>query len=103
MDADGIEVEEGDMLCLHTGFADLVLDMGGQPDGDRLHTACAALNGRDPALLRWIDESGIACLIADNYAVEAYPAVAGRAAMPPCRCTSCACSSSASISASSGI
>jgi hypothetical protein len=85
MDADGIVVEEGDLLCLHTGFADLVLDMGGQPDGDRLHTACAALNGRDPALLRWIDESGIACLIADNYAVEAYPAVAGEgrhAALP---------------------
>jgi hypothetical protein len=77
MEADGVEVEEGDMLCLHTGFADLVLGMGRKPDGERLHKACAALDGRDPALLRWIDDSGIACLIADNYAVEAYPATPG--------------------------
>jgi kynurenine formamidase len=77
MEADGVEVEEGDMLCLHTGFADLLLGMGRKPDGERLHNACAALDGRDPALLRWIDDSGIACLIADNYAVEAYPATPG--------------------------
>jgi kynurenine formamidase len=77
MEADGVEVEEGDMLCLHTGFADLLLGMGRKPDGERLQNACAALDGRDPALLRWIDDSGIACLVADNYAVEAYPATPG--------------------------
>lgn len=74
MEADGVSVEVGDLLCLHTGFADLVLGMERRPDAAVLHGACAALDGRDPALLRWIDESGIACLIADNYAVEAYPA-----------------------------
>lgn len=74
MEADGVTVETGDLLCLHTGFADLVLGMGRQPDAAVLHGACAALDGRDAALLRWIDDSGLACLIADNYAVEAYPA-----------------------------
>ena len=69
--------------------------------------SCAALDGRDKRLLHWITDSGLAVLIADNYAVEAYPARAAAAedehAMPRCRCTSIACSSSASISASSGI
>ena len=31
-------------------------------------------SGRDQALLRWITDSGLAVLIADNFAVEAFPA-----------------------------
>jgi hypothetical protein len=31
------------------------------------------LDGRDADLLRWITDSGLAVLIADNYAVEALP------------------------------
>lgn len=73
MAADGVTVEPGDMLCLHTGFADLILRMNKQPDEARLHDSCTALDGRDPALLDWITESGIAVLIADNYAVEGLP------------------------------
>jgi kynurenine formamidase len=85
MDQDGVAVEEGDILCLHTGFADRVMAMGGKPDAETLHHACAALDGRDAGLLRWIDTSGIACLVADNYAVEAYPSRPGEgrhAALP---------------------
>ena len=85
MDADGVQVETGDMVCLHTGFARLLRDMGGQPDAQRLHQASAVLNGRDPALQDWIRDSGLAVLVADNYAVEAYPAVEGQgncAALP---------------------
>ncbi|GAA5233311.1 cyclase family protein [Verticiella sediminum] len=73
IDLDGVEVRRGDMLCLHTGFADLILGMGGEPDGDRLARACAVLDGGDARLLDWIDESGIAALVADNYAVEDRP------------------------------
>lgn len=73
MRADGVEVERGDMLCLHTGFAQRLMDMGGDPDPHVLHHSCAVLDGRDPELLRWIDESGISVLIADNFAVEGYP------------------------------
>ena len=32
------------------------------------------LDGRDRKLLQWITDSGLAVLIADNYAVEALPA-----------------------------
>ena len=74
MEADGVVVEPGDMLLLHTGFADVVLSMDKRPDMQVLNRSCAALDGRDPALLRWIADSGVAALCADNYAVEAYPA-----------------------------
>ncbi|MGH1331058.1 MAG: cyclase family protein [Paracoccaceae bacterium] len=77
MEADHVEVTRGDMVCLHTGFAQLVLGMGGAPDKDALHNSCTALDGRDEKLLQWITDSGLATLIADNYAVEAFPARAG--------------------------
>jgi kynurenine formamidase len=74
MAADGATIEPGDILCLYTGFADLVLAMAGVPDAKALHESCAVLDGRDEKLLRWIAESGIAALVADNYAVEGLPA-----------------------------
>lgn len=82
---DGIEVEPGDMVALYTGFADIVLSMGRNPDGERLASSCAVLDGRDPKLLQWITDSGLSVLIADNYAVEGYPARAahGRCAALP--------------------
>jgi kynurenine formamidase len=71
---DQVTVEQGDMVCLHTGFADILLDMNKNPDGALLDRSCAVLEGRDPRLLGWITDSGLAALIADNYAVEAHPA-----------------------------
>ena len=85
MEADKVEVEEGDMLCLHTGFARMVLRMNRTPDPKKLHGACPVLNGRDKRLQNWITDAGIAVLIADNYAVEAYPSEPGEgkhAALP---------------------
>ena len=72
--ADRITVEPGDMVCLHTGFAQALVEMGGQPDGQRLAQTGAVLDGRDATLLQWITDSGLSALIADNYAVEAHPA-----------------------------
>lgn len=74
IEADRVEVTAGDMVCLHTGFAELILEMGKAPDKARLEASCAALDGRDTRLLQWITDSGLAALIADNYAVEAHPA-----------------------------
>lgn len=74
MQADGVVVEPGDMLVLRTGFAEVVVDMAGQPDAEKLHEAGAVLNGADAQLLQWITDSGIVAICADNYAVEAYPA-----------------------------
>lgn len=74
MDAGKAEVEPGDMLLLRTGFAEVVLSMQREPDEAVLHHSCCALDGRDDRLLQWITDAGIAALIADNYAVERYPA-----------------------------
>lgn len=74
MEIDGVHVEQGDMVCLHTGFADVIAAMGGAPDAHTLENSCAVLNGRDERLLRWIDESGLVAIACDNYAVESHPA-----------------------------
>ncbi len=73
MAKDGVTVEEGDMVCLRTGFAQQLLDMKKEPTEEALHGSCAALDGRDERLLNWITKSGLVSLIADNYAVEASP------------------------------
>jgi len=76
MQADAVSVEEGDVLCLHTGFAQRVLEMT-TPDPAILLNSCCVLDGRDRRLLDWISTSGIAAIAADNFAVEAVPASAG--------------------------
>ena len=70
LEADGIEIEPGDMVCLHTGFADTLLAMNRQPDLDTLHATGSGLDGWDTRLLNWIVDARLACLIADNPAVE---------------------------------
>jgi len=70
LDADGIEIEAGDMVCLHTGFADTLLAMNRHPDVATLHETGSGLDGRDDKLLNWIVDVRLACLVADNPAVE---------------------------------
>lgn len=79
LEADGVAVEPGDIVCLHTGFADVVLGMRRHPDPAVLQGACAVLDGRDEKLLQWITDSQLAALAADNYAVEGLPARPGPA------------------------
>ncbi|QWC90667.1 cyclase family protein [Cupriavidus metallidurans] len=83
MDAARVEVEPGDILCLYTGFADMLLEMERQPDPHLLERSCAVLDGRDARLQQWIVDQRIAALCADNYAVEGIPATA--ASMPCAR------------------
>lgn len=73
LDADRIAIEQGDMVCLYTGFADVILELRKNPDPQLLHHTCSGLDGRDERLLQWITDSGLAVLIADNYAVEIIP------------------------------
>lgn len=70
LEADGVQVEAGDMVCVHTGFADTLLAMNRQPDVKRLHETGSGLDGHDTRLLNWIVDVRLACLIADNPAVE---------------------------------
>jgi len=73
LEKDAVEIEKGDMVCLYTGFADVILELKKNPDPKLLHGTCSGLDGRDARLLQWISDSGLACLIADNYAVEIIP------------------------------
>ncbi|OMX75101.1 cyclase family protein [Burkholderia pseudomallei] len=70
LDADRVEVERGDMVCVHTGFAERLL---GEEAGAL--TGGCVLDGEDERLLRWVDESGLSVLAADNHAVEERPGV----------------------------
>lgn len=70
MAADGVVVEPGDILLLHTGFATRILAWNREPDPSQLFTLCPYLDARDESLLEWIADSQIAGLVADNYAVE---------------------------------
>jgi len=74
LETDRVAIEQGDLLCLHTGFSALIVRMEHNPDMSVLDNACACLDGRDEKLLAWITDSGIAAICADNYAVELYPA-----------------------------
>ena len=73
LEADQVAVEKGDMVCLYTGFADVILELRKNPDPHLLHNTCTGLDGRDEKLLHWITDSGLAALIADNFAVEIIP------------------------------
>lgn len=77
IEVDRVVVERGDILCLHTGFAELILKMQRNPIASRLQNSCAVLDGTDENLLQWIADSGVAAIAADNYAVEAIPAQDG--------------------------
>jgi len=73
LDKDKVVIERGDLVCFYTGFADVILELRKQPDPKLLHGTCSGLEGRDEKLLQWISDSGAACLLADNYAVELIP------------------------------
>jgi kynurenine formamidase len=73
MEEDGVEVERGDMVCLHTGLSTMILEMNKQPDGPLLLKSCPVLDGRDQKLLQWVTDSGLVAIAADNYAVELNP------------------------------
>lgn len=72
MEKDKVTVEQGDILVLHTEFAQYLLEAGKNPDPHTVHNICTTLNGQDEKLLQWITDSGIAAIAADNYGVE-YP------------------------------
>lgn len=74
---DQVSLESGDILCLYTGFADLIMEMEGKPDPEVLQNSCAVLDGRDTAMQAWIRDSGVAAIVADNYAVEGLPSREG--------------------------
>ena len=71
LDKDGIDIRQGDILMLRTGYAEALTEMQDAPDPEHLqHRVGAVLDGTDAALHEWITDSRIAAIAADNYAVE---------------------------------
>lgn len=68
--AQKVEVEAGDILCLHSGVGRVIQGHGGAPDLAALRQAGAELDGSDERILQWITGSGVAAIAADNFAVE---------------------------------
>lgn len=54
MKTDGVTVEPGDMVCIHTAFGDEVLKMGRDPNRSALPSACSALKGSDEGFHNWL-------------------------------------------------
>lgn len=69
MKDDGVQVEKGDIVCIHTGLGQLIREAEGKLDPS-IRVKCAVLDGYDKRLLEWIADSGLAALAADNLAVE---------------------------------
>jgi kynurenine formamidase len=67
---DEITVEKGDIVALHTGWSDMLIEYAGEPDAEVLFNSGAAFDGRDDKLLQWITDSELAILVSDNRAVE---------------------------------
>ena len=82
MKKDNVEVAEGDLVCLHTGFADLIVEEAKTANPEPVGAVCTVLNGDDTRLLNWISESGLAALISDNVAVEQSSSVAREMTSP---------------------
>ena len=74
MEQDKVVVEPGDMVCLHTGFAQLLMDMKGNPDLHTLENSCAALDGRDSKTAQVDHRQSAVVLMADKLRGETYPA-----------------------------
>src|ERR1700709_1406633 len=70
MRKDKVVVEPGDFVLFRTGFDQMLLDMGKQPDREKLFSTTCALDGRDVRLQQWVSGSGVVALIADHVAVE---------------------------------
>jgi len=74
LDRDGIVVEQGDMVCIRTGF-DRWLQTKNKTIRDRAEVdeVLYGLDGRDQKLLQWITDCGAIAMISDNVAVELTP------------------------------
>jgi Putative cyclase len=70
LEADQIDVESGDVLCLRTGFDRALLARHADARAPFDPHRCSGLDGADLKLQRWITDCGAAALVSDNEAVE---------------------------------
>lgn len=72
VEADRLDITAGDILCLHSGYSDTLVQMQGNYDQKILRGLGAELDGQDHKLLQWITDSGCAAIAADTAAVETF-------------------------------
>ena len=106
LEKDKVTVEQGDFVCLRTGFDQVLLEFDRKPDEfdpSRLRRARRAR--RAPAAMGHRCRAGRADLRTTTRSrrIRRGPATTMPIIAPRCRCTRTACSGSASISARSGI
>mgnify|MGYP003332094269 CR=1 FL=1 len=59
IEADRVEVEKGDFVCLHTGFAEFLLSFRRNPTPEALHGTGTGLDGKDEkSFARWARKMG---------------------------------------------
>lgn len=73
MEADGVEVEAGDVLCFRTGFDRALLRQYDDPSIAFDPHRCSGLDGFDDRLLQWVEDCGAVALVSDNESVEMMP------------------------------
>jgi hypothetical protein len=73
MEADGVVVEPGDVLCFRTGFDRALLRRYQNSSTAFDPHRCSGLDGFDDRLLQWVDDCGAVALVSDNEAVEMMP------------------------------
>ena len=70
VETDGVVVEEGDLVCLHTGSAHKILEMQGNPEPQIARSSCPIIDSTDARTLQWVTETGLVALIADHQSIE---------------------------------
>ena len=70
MEQDRVSVEDGDIMCLRTGYDRALLARYDDASAPFVADHSAGLDGHDERLLRWISDSGCAALVSDNESVE---------------------------------
>lgn len=72
-EADKVEIEPGDIMCMRTGFDRALLRQYADTSAEFDPHSVSGLDGFDEKLLQWIEDSGVAALVSDNEAVEMMP------------------------------
>ncbi len=72
-EADKVEIEPGDIMCMRTGFDRALLGQYADHSVEFDPARVSGLDGFDDKLLQWIEDSGVAALVSDNEAVEMMP------------------------------
>lgn len=76
LEADNVEVEEGDVVCFRTGFDRALLARAADPAYAYDQSRVSGLDGTDERLLQWVEECGAVALVSDNDSVEMLPDMA---------------------------